>query len=72
HNQRPIDISLPNFVVLQVSVSPPGIKGDTSGGATKGATMETGYMLQVPLFINEGEFLRIDTRNGQYVERVKQ
>ena len=68
---RPIEIELPNFVVLQVTMSPPGIKGDTSGGATKAATVETGLELQVPLFINEGELLKIDTRTGQYVERVK-
>jgi len=71
HAGRPIEIELPNFVVLEVTVSPPGIKGDTSGGATKAATVETGLELQVPLFINEGELLKIDTRNGQYVERVK-
>jgi len=71
HAGRPIDIELPNFVVLEVTMSPPGIKGDTSGGATKAATVETGLELQVPLFINEGELLRIDTRTCQYVERVK-
>lgn len=71
HASRPIVLELPNFVVLEVTMSPPGIKGDTSGGATKTATMETGLELLVPLFINEGELLRVDTRTGQYVERVK-
>ncbi len=71
HSERPIECELPNFVVLRVTISPPGIKGDTSGGATKAATVETGLELQVPLFINEGELLKIDTRTGQYVERVK-
>ncbi len=71
HGQRPIEFELPNFVVLEVTLSPPGIKGDTSSGATKAATLESGLELQVPLFINEGELLKIDTRTGQYVERVK-
>mgnify|MGYP000886997754 FL=1 len=68
---RPIGINLPNFVVLKVVKSDPGIKGDTAAGATKPATMETGFVIQVPLFIEEGEVLRIDTRSGAYVERVK-
>lgn len=68
---KPIDISLPNFVVLQVTESEPGFKGDTSGGATKKAKLQTGLEIDVPLFVNEGELLRIDTRSGAYVERVK-
>ncbi len=68
---RPIGINLPNFVELKVVRSDPGIKGDTAAGATKPATMETGYIIQVPLFIEEGEILKIDTRTGTYVERVK-
>ncbi len=68
---RPIGISLPNFVELKVVRSDPGIKGDTAAGATKPATLETGYIIQVPLFIEEGEILKIDTRTGTYVERVK-
>ena len=66
-----IDISLPNFVELSVTESAPGIKGDTATGATKPATLETGHEIQVPLFIDEGDKVRIDTRTGQYVERVK-
>lgn len=69
--ERPIGINLPNFVNLKVIQSDPGIKGDTAAGATKPATMETGFVIQVPLFIEQGEALKIDTRTGNYVERVK-
>jgi elongation factor P len=68
---RPIDISLPIFVDLKVVSAEPGIKGDTASGASKPVTMETGYVIQVPLFIEEGELLRLDTRTGQYVSRIK-
>jgi elongation factor P len=68
---RPIGLTLPNFVELKVTQADPGIKGDTASGATKPVTMETGLVLQVPLFIEEGEMLRLDTRSGAYVERVK-
>lgn len=70
-NETPISINLPNFVQLKVVKSDPGVKGDTATGATKPATLETGYTLQVPLFIEEGDILKIDTRTGEYVERVK-
>ncbi len=70
-NERPIGVTLPNFVELQVAHSEPGMKGDTASGATKPATLSTGAVINVPLFINEGEWLRIDTRTGEYVERVK-
>ncbi len=68
---RTIGITLPNFVELRVVQADPGIKGDTAAGATKPVTMETGYVVQVPLFIEEGEMLKLDTRTGNYVERVK-
>jgi elongation factor P len=68
---RPIGLTLPNFVELKVIKADPGVKGDTASGATKPVTMQTGFVLQVPLFIEEGEVLRLDTRNGAYVERVK-
>ncbi len=68
---RPIALTVPNFVDLQIVSSAPGIKGDTASGATKPATLSTGHVIQVPLFVEEGETVRIDTRNGQYVERVK-
>lgn len=63
-------IELPNFVELTVVETEPGIKGDTATGATKNAKLESGAVVQVPLFINEGDRLRIDTRTGQYMERA--
>jgi len=69
--RRPIGITLPNFVELKVTQADPWVKGDTASGSTKPAALETGYVVQVPPFIEEGEFIRIDTRTGQYVERVK-
>jgi elongation factor P len=69
--ERPISITLPIFVDLKVIKADPGVKGDTATGATKPVTLETGYVIQVPLFIEEREVLRLDTRNGQYVSRVK-
>ncbi len=71
YKDRPIGISLPIFVDLKVIKADPGVKGDTATGATKPVTLETGYVVQVPLFIEEGEVLRLDTRTGQYVSRVK-
>jgi elongation factor P len=68
---RPIGISLPIFVNLKVKKADPWIKGDTASGDSKPATLETGYVIQVPPFIEEGELLKIDTRTGAYVERVK-
>lgn len=69
---RPIGVTLPNFVELRITEAEPWAKGDTAGGDTKPATLETGHVVQVPPFINEGELIRIDTRTGQYVERVKE
>lgn len=66
-----ITIELPIFVNLIVTHAEPGLKGDTASGGSKPVTLETGAVIQVPLFINEGELLKIDTRNGSYVERVK-
>ena len=68
---RPIGISLPIFINLKVEKTDPWVKGDTASGDSKPATLETGYVLQVPPFIEEGELLKIDTRTGAYVERVK-
>jgi elongation factor P len=67
----PIGIELPPHVTLEVTTSDPGIKGDTASGATKPATLSTGAVVSVPLFINEGDWLKVDTRTGQYLERVK-
>jgi elongation factor P len=68
---RPIAVTLPNFIELRIIKADPWVKGDTASGSTKPATLETGYVVQVPPFIEEGEKIRIDTRSGQYVERVK-
>ncbi len=65
-----IGIDLPNFVELKVVETEPGVKGDTATGASKNATLETGAVVQVPLFIEEGDVLRIDTRTGEYMERA--
>jgi elongation factor P len=70
-NERPVGVTLPNFVELEVVHTEPGIKGDTASGATKPATLSAGAVINVPLFIEEGEVLRIDTRTGEYIERVK-
>jgi elongation factor P len=67
----PIGIDLPAHVELEVTQSDPGMKGDTASGATKPATLSTGAVVNVPLFIEEGDWLRIDTRTGSYIERVK-
>lgn len=71
-NGRPIGVTLPNFVQLTVIRADPWAKGDTSGSDTKPVTVETGYVLQVPPFIEEGDKLQIDTRTGLYVTRVKE
>jgi elongation factor P len=69
--EKPIGVSLPNFVNLRVIQTDPWIKGDTTGSDSKPATIETGYVLRVPPFIEEGELITIDTRNGEYSTRVK-
>lgn len=69
-NGSVINVSLPNSVELKVAECEPGVKGDTVSGATKNATLETGAKVQVPLFVNEGDVLRIDTRSGGYIERA--
>ncbi len=70
YNGNPIGLELPASVVLQVKSSEPGVKGDTSGGAVKPATLSTGTTINVPLFIKEGEWVKVDTRTGEYLERV--
>ncbi len=70
--ESPIGISLPNFIDLRVAKADPWVKGDTASGSTKPATLETGFELQVPPFIEEGELIRIDTRTKAYSERVKE
>ncbi len=63
-------VEIPNFVELAVKETEPGVKGDTAQGASKPATMETGLVVHVPLFVNEGDIIRVDTRTGKYVTRV--
>jgi elongation factor P len=70
-NQQPVTAELPNFVELAVAQTEPGVKGDTASGGSKPATLESGAVIQVPLFINEGDRLRVDTRTGSYIERAK-
>ena len=68
---RPLGVSLPNFVDLVVTKAEPWARGDSVSGNTKPVTVQTGYVLQVPPFIEEGEKIRIDTRTGEYLTRVK-
>ena len=70
-NGSPIIIMPPNFVELAVTETDPGLKGDTSGSGGKPATLETGAVVRVPLFVQEGEVIRVDTRKGEYIGRVK-
>ena len=67
---KPVAVTVPNTVELRVVKCDPGVRGDTVSGAQKPAELETGYSVQVPLFINEGDILRIDSRTGEYVTRV--
>lgn len=69
---KPVALSLPPKVELKVTEAPPGIKGDSAANVTKKVTLETGYEVSVPLFINQGETIRINTDTGEYVERVKE
>ena len=67
---KPVTVDMPASIEVTVTVSPPGVKGDTANAATKEATVETGLRLQVPLFINEGDRIKVDTRTGKYMSRV--
>ena len=67
---KAIGVELPNFVRLEVVHTEPGVKGDTATGAAKPATLETGVVVSVPLFVHQGDVLKIDTRTGEYVERL--
>ena len=70
-NGQPIAVVPPNFVELQITETDPGLRGDTSGGGGKPATLETGAVVRVPLFVDQGEIIRVDTRSGEYSSRVK-
>ncbi len=71
YEHRPIDVELPNFIELKVSDTEPGFRGDTATGGTKLATVETGATIKVPLYLESGTVIRIDTRTREYVERVR-
>jgi elongation factor P len=71
-NGAPLSVEAPNFVVLQITETDPGLKGDTSGGGGKPATLETGAVVRVPLFVQTGELIKVDTRKGEYVSRAKE
>lgn len=68
----PLTVDMPQYIQLKVTYTEPGLKGDTATNAMKPATMETGAEIRVPLFVNEGDMIKIDTRDASYVERVKQ
>jgi len=70
HNEKVISVELPNFVELTVTETEPGVKGDTAAGATKPAKLETGAVVQVPLFVDVGDVLRVDRREDKYLTRV--
>jgi elongation factor P len=70
HGDQPIGVELPAAVELAVAQTDPWVKGDTAQGGTKPARMETGIMVHVPLFINSGDMIKVDTRSGQYLERI--
>ncbi|RKZ01494.1 MAG: elongation factor P [Candidatus Hydrothermota bacterium] len=67
---RPLTVELPTFVVLEVVETDPGVRGDTASGGSKPAKLETGKVIQVPLFVKEGDKVKVDTRTGKYIERV--
>ena len=71
-NNAPLSVSPPNFVILEITDTDPGVRGDTAQGGSKPATLETGAVVKVPLFIENGELLKIDTRTGEYVSRAKE
>lgn len=70
-NENIVAVEMPNFLELRVESAEPGVRGDTANNVTKPATLETGTVVNVPLFVNPGDKIRIDTRTGKYVERVK-
>ena len=71
YNGEPLTITPPNFTELKIVETDPGLRGDTSGGGGKPATLETGAVVRVPLFVDQDEVIRVDTRTGEYVSRVK-
>ena len=72
YNGVPLAVTPPNHVILAVTETDPGVRGDTSGGGGKPATLETGAVVRVPLFVNIGDLIKVDTRSGEYVSRAKE
>lgn len=70
HNEHPLEVTLPNFVEKEITFTAPGVKGDTATNSTKSAKIEGNYEIEVPLFINQGDLVSIDTRTGEYSERI--
>ena len=70
-NGAPLSVQPPNFVELRITETDPGVRGDTAAGGTKPATLETGATVKVPLFVEQDEKIKVDTRTGEYVSRVK-
>lgn len=71
HNGKLVSLDVPNFVELEVVNTTPGFKGDTASSQSKPATVETGAVVMIPMFINKGDIIKIDTRNGEYITRIK-
>ena len=71
-NGAPLSVAAPNFVIMTIVETDPGLRGDTSGGGGKPATLETGAVVRMPLFVQSGEVIKVDTRTGEYVSRVKE
>jgi elongation factor P len=71
HKGMPINIEVPMFVELVIAKTDPGVRGDTASGGSKPATLETGAVVKVPLYMNEGDVIKVDTRTGTFIERVK-
>ena len=71
HDSKALSVEMPPHVELLITSAPPGIKGNTATGATKQATLETGAVVNVPLFVNEGDIIKVDIRSHEYIERVK-
>lgn len=71
-NNETINVTPPNFVILRITETDPGLRGDTSGGGGKPATLETGAVVRVPLFVQQNELIKVDTRTGSYVSRMKE
>ena len=70
--ETPLTLEMPQYVVMEITYTEPGVKGDTATNTLKPATVETGAEVRVPLFVNQGDKIKIDTRSGSYVERVKE